>query len=440
MTQTPEKKILRAWYLYDWANSAFVTSLMAALLPIYFREVAAAPAQPRYLATSLWGYTAAFSMLLTTIVALLLGPVADYASRKKRFLAVFTGIGVAASLLLACTGYGDWIWVALLYLLGTAGFAGSEIFYDSLLPHICRPDRIDQVSTRGYAAGYVGGGLVLALNIGLIMLLPTRQLPDGLYAPVTGMKISFLIVGLWWALFSIPLFRRVPEPPGVQAGLQGRSPFRVARSRLFETFREIRRYRELFVFIIAFWFYNDGIGTIIKMATAYGSEIGISYLDLIGALLLTQIIGVPCSLLFGRLAGQVGARNGILTGLAVYTLISVGGFFMRSALHFWILAGMVGCVQGGTQALSRSLFGSMVPGDRSAEFFGFYTISGKFSGIAGPALFALAGQLFGTSRFGILSLVFFFVAGGIILLTVNVERGIEAARFLTRDHLPKDNS
>ena len=413
--------------MYDWANSAFATTVMAAVLPIFFRNVAAVtlPTTQHQLATSIWGYTTAIAMFFVAIFSLLLGPISDYSSSKKKFLAVFAGIGIIATSFLALTGIGDWILVAILFILGNIGFAGSEVFYDSLLPHIARTEEIDQVSTKGYAFGYIGGGILLAINIGMIGILPKITiLPGEKAVSLFGMQLSFLSVGLWWALFSIPLLRYVPEPQGVRTGLAaGENPFSIAMRRLYTTFRDIQRYKQLFIFVIAFWFYNDGIGTIIKMATAYGDEIGIDTIDLVGALLLTQLVGIPFSLWFGKLAGRISAKRAIFVGLGVYIIISVGGYFMTKAVHFWILAFMVGLVQGGTQALSRSLYASMVPKKKSAEFFSFYNISGKFAGILGPAVFGLVGQLTKSSRLGILSLIFFFVVGGGLLLKVNVEEG-----------------
>lgn len=430
MNGETHRKIINAWCLYDWANSAFATTVMAAVLPIFFRNVATVtlPQTQHHLATSIWGYTTALAMLLVAVLSLILGPVSDYASSKKRFLAVFVGVGVVSTALLGLTGAGDWMWVAFLFILGNVGFAGGEVFYDAMLPHIARPGEIDRVSTRGYALGYVGGGILLAVNVGMIWLLPkTVVQPDQGAIPVLGMQLSFLSVGIWWGIFSVPLFRRVPEPRGVRVGLGDETPLRVAGRRLSTTFREIRRYRQLFLFVMAFWFYNDGIGTIIKMATAYGDEIGIGTMDLVGALLLTQAVGIPFTLLFGRLAGRMGAKRSILVGLGVYILISVGGYLMTCALHFWMLAFVVGLVQGGTQGLSRSLYGAMVPKKKSAEFFSFYNISGKFAGVMGPAIFGLVGQLAGTSRLGILSLIFFFVVGGILLMKVDVEEGVKLA-------------
>jgi MFS transporter, UMF1 family len=425
------KKIINAWCMYDWANSAFATTMIAAILPVFFRRVSTVmlPSGGHQLATSIWGYTSAISMLLVAILSLMLGPVADYGSAKKRFLAVFAVTGVVFSSLLSLTGAGDWLWTAAFFIMAEIGFAVGEVFYDAMLPGIASPDEIDSVSARGYALGYVGGGILLALNILMIRILPGTVLqPGGAPVPVLGMQLSFLSVGIWWGAFSVPIFRRVPEIGGESRRLTGVNFAALAFRRLRATFSQIRRYRELFMFILAFWFYNDGIGTIIKMATAYGDEIGIGLFDLIGALLLTQFVGIPFSIGFGRLAGRIGAKRSILLGIGVYILISIAGFFMTRAVHFWILAGMVGMVQGGTQALSRSLFGAMVPRSKSAEFFGFYNISGKFAGILGPVVFGLVGQLSGTSRLGILSLVFFFVVGGLLLMKVDVEGGKKESR------------
>jgi UMF1 family MFS transporter len=430
VNSNPAKKIIRSWCMYDWANSAFATTAMAAVLPLYFRNVAAIslPGSQHYLATSIWGYTTAAAMLIAALLSILLGPVSDYGSLKKTFLGWFMGLGVLATAMLVFTGPGDWIWVALLFILGNIGWASSEVFYDSLLPHITGSGNIDSVSARGYALGYAGGGILLAVNIIMIWILPKTALsPAGEPVPVLGMKLCLLSVALWWGFFSIPLFRHVPEPAGVRKGLSGERIFRIGPSRLTATFRDIRQYRPLFLFLLAFWFYNDGIGTVMKMAIAYGDEIGIGTLDLIGALLLTQVLGIPCSLAFGRLARRFQAKPAILLGLGIYVLISIGAVFMTRALHFWILAGLVGLVMGGTQALSRSLYGAMVPKNKSAEFFSFYTISGKFAGIIGPVSFAFAGQIFGSSRFGAVSLIFFFLAGGLLLLKVDVKEGMKTA-------------
>ena len=424
MIKNKFNRAVQAWCLYDWAISGFQTTIVGAILPIFFRRVACFSFTENHIATSMWGYLSAIAMLGVAAISLLLGPVSDYGRLKKRMLGIFTGTGVVFTVAIAASGPGQWLWLSLVFIAASIAASGSEVFYDSLLPYVASHQQLNQVSARGYATGYMGGGLLLAVNIVLINILPTTEI-DGAPVPLLGMQLSFFTVALWWGLFAIPLFLQVREstqPPS----WPGRDIFRISVRRLRDTFHDIRRYRAAFTLLLAFWFYNDGIGTVIIMATAYGDEIGIGINDLIGAFLLVQFIGIPCTLLFGKLSDRIGARTSILTGLLIYIGISIGGFFMQNALHFWILAGCVGLVQGGTQALSRSLYAGMIPKKKSAEFFSFYNISGKFAGIAGPALFALFSQLFRNSRYGILSLIFFFIAGGILLIRVPEDPAPEA--------------
>lgn len=319
-----------------------------------------------------------------------------------------------------------WLYVSLVFIGANVGFAAANVFYDSLLPHIARPSELNRVSTAGFALGYVGGGLLLALHLVGIAQPGWFGLPDALAAT----RLAFLSVALWWALFSIPLFRGVPEPlRGADPGEPlGTNPLREGFGRLRETFRELRRYRQAFLFLVAFWLYSDGIGTIIKMATIYGREVGIGATDLIGALLLVQFVGIPCTFAFGALADRLGTKGGLYVALGVYTAISGLGFFMTEAWHFWVLAGAVGTVQGGAQALSRSLYASLIPRSRSSEFFAFYGVSGKFAGIVGPALFGAISQLTGGSRLSILSLILFFGAGWLLVSRVDLEEGRRAAQ------------
>jgi len=406
--------------MYDWANSAFATTIMAALLPPYFSSVAAA-GLPASRATSIWGYSASLAMIAVALLGPVLGAVADYTGTKKRFLFGFLAPAIIFTALLVFVGEGDWLWAVILYILASIGNEAANIFYDSLLPHVARADEIDQVSTRGYAMGYLGGGILLAINL----LWYMKPHWFGFADSGAAVRASVLSVAVWWAVFSTPLFRRVPEPPA--ASRAPKTPLREAFARLKRTFREIRHYRQLFLFLVAFWLYADGIGTIIKMATIYGAEIGIGTADLAGALLLTQVVGVPFSLLFGRLARRLGTKRSIYLALVIYTLICIAGYFMSKAWHFWVLAGMVGTVQGGSQALSRSLFGAMCPRSRSAEFFGFFDISSKFAGVAGPLLFAVAGTLGGGGRVGIVSLILFFAAGALLLSRVDEGEGLAVA-------------
>jgi UMF1 family MFS transporter len=373
-------------------------------------------------ATAYWAYTSAAALLLIALVSPLLGAVSDAAGGKKRFLGFFAGLGILATAGLLLLGPASWRWASILYIGGEIGFVGSIVFYESLLPHISRKGDMDRISSRGWAFGYVGGGLLLVVNM-LWILKPGWFGFSGTEAAV---KFSFLSVAVWWGIFSAPLFLSVPEPPRPEADRLER-PISAGFRQVRKTLSEISRHKHLFLFLVAFWLYSDGIGTIIKMATAYGHEIGIGMNDLILALVLTQFVGVPFTLLFGRLARRFTAKRAVLFSLAVYGLICALGFFMSRPWHFYVLAVLVGTVQGGAQSLSRSIFGVMVPKHKSAEFFGFYSTSSKFAGIAGPLLFGVLAQAL-TSRLGIFALILFFAAGGLLLARVDVESGAAAAR------------
>lgn len=421
MDEKKYKKIINSWSMYDWANSAFATTIMAAVLPIYYSAISEPSLTPNQ-ATAYWGYTNSIALLLVALLSPILGAVADFRGAKKRYLTYFALIGITATALMYFLTSGDWLFASVLFIVGNIGFAGANVFYDSLLPHIAQKGDIDQISTRGYAMGYLGGGLLLAVNLAMIMLSP-----DHLTALMT--RISLASVAVWWLLFAIPLWKNVPEPPRqIYEGELDSNPFSAGFKRLSVTFKEIRKYGELFKFLVAFWLFNDGIGTIIKMATIYGKEIGIGQTDLIGALLMVQFVGIPFSFAFGWLAKRIGTKRSIYISLGVYTLISIGGYFMQSAIHFWILGFAVALVQGGSQALSRSLYGRMVPKAQSAEFFSFFSVSGKLAGMFGPLVFGIVSQIMGNSRLGIVSLVIFFIAGGLLLTRVDEEKGIRVAQ------------
>jgi UMF1 family MFS transporter len=415
------KKIINSWSMYDWANSAFATTIMAAILPIYYRAIAE-PTLSGNQITSYWAYTNSIALLLIAIISPILGAMADFKGQKKRFLTIFALGGIVATAFMFFLTTGDWLLASTLFILGNIGFAGANVFYDSLLPHIAKKDDIDQISTRGYAMGYVGGGILLAINLAMIMFAP-----ENLTALMT--RISLASVAVWWLVFTIPLWKNIPEPPRqVFDGEMGANPIKAGFQRLGETFKEVRKYGDLFKFLVAFWLYNDGIGTIIKMATTYGDEIGIDSTSLIIVLLIVQFVGIPFSFAFGWLAKKIGTKKSIYLSLGVYTLISIGGYFLSNATHFLILGFAVAMVQGGSQALSRSLYGRMVPKSQSAEFFSFFSVSGKFAGIFGPLIFGLVSQLFGNSRLGIISLIFFFISGALLLTRVDEEKGIQVAQ------------
>ena len=417
-------QIVNAWCMYDWANSAFATTIMAAMFPPFYRSMVMAAGRGEADATAYWAYTTSIALLLIAVLAPVLGAISDHTGGKKWYVAFFATLGVVGTGLLAFLGDDTYILGSILFAAGNMGFAGANIFYESLLPHIAQKDDIDQISTRGYAMGYVGGGILLVINVLWYMK------PEWFFMPGVGfaLRASFFSVAVWWAIFTIPLLRSVPEPPVVRARQESASALRAGFGRLAHTFRQITRYKQLLLFLVAFWIYNDGIGTIIKMATAYGDEIGIGLIDMTIALIITQFVGIPFSFGFGWLARRLGTKRSILLGIGVYMLISIGGFFMQTATHFYILAFAVGMVQGGTQALSRSLYGTMVPKNQSAEFFGFFSTSSKFAGIAGPLLFGVVSQVTGGSRLSIVSLIIFFIVGGFLLTRVDEQEGIRVAQ------------
>jgi UMF1 family MFS transporter len=424
---------LRAWAMYDWAMSAMQTVIMAAVFPIFFVRVAAA-GFPGAGGTQLLAQANTIALAIAAFLSPILGALTDYQGSKKRFLAAFTFVGIAGTAGMFFIQRGDVALASGMYIVALVGGTGCLVFYESLLPHLATPDEMDRVSTAGYALGYVGGGVLLALNLAWIQKPEWFGLPHGAgiseNARTLPARLSFLSVALWWLLFAIPLFLRVPEPRRrLEPDETTRAnPIRVAFVRLAETLRELRGYRQPFLMLVAFLIYNDGIQTIIKMATAYGAEIGIGEGTLIAAILVAQIVGIPFTFLFGALAARIGTKTAIFVGLLVYAGISVLGYLMRSGTHFVLLALLVGMVQGGTQALSRSLFATLIPAHKSGEFFGFYSVFEKFAGIFGPLLFYVIIAVTGSSRNAILSVIAFFVVGAALLRMVDVGEGRRVAR------------
>ena len=409
-----------AWALYDWANSAFVTTAVTAVLPIYYVSFVGDGG----IASAYWSYTAAIALAIVTVLAPAVGAVADHLGAQKRFMMGFVGVGVVFTAALVVTGDGDLFLTSALFVLANVGWAGANALYDSLLPALAEDEDIDALSAAGFAVGYLGGGLLLLVNLGMVLSPETFGLPD---VP-TAMRWSMVTVAAWWGLFSIPLFVFVPEPdPQPVAADTGRHPALAGYARLRRTFSELREYRELLLFLGAFFLYADGIGTIIKLSSVYATDLGLGRTGIIGALVMVQFVGIPFAIAFGRLTKYVTTRTGVAIGLAVYTGITIGGFFITETWHFWVLAFAVATVQGGTQALSRSLFGSMVPDDKRSEFFGFYSVSSKFAGILGPLLFGVIRSTTGSPRLSIASLLVFFVGGLALLWRVDVEKGRRVA-------------
>jgi UMF1 family MFS transporter len=376
---------------------------------------------------SRFAWATTLAILIVAIVAPVLGAIADYTAIKKRLLAAFLAIGAAATGAMYWIGRGDWQFALVLFVIGNVGVAGTIVFYESLLPHLVEEQDLDRVSTAGYAVGYMGGGVLLAINLMMIQKPEWFGIPDA----GTATRLALASVAIWWVVFSIPLFRSVAEPvPRREADERpgGGNAFLGGTKRLLETFQELRRYRDAFVFLLAFLLYNDGIQTMIRMATIYGTQIGLPESAMITALLMTQFIGIPCAFVFGMVAARIGARTAVFAGLAVYVLITLLGYFMTTAAHFFVLAGLVGMVQGGTQALSRSLFASMIPRHKSSEFFAFFSVFERYAGVLGPAIFAFVVEHSGSGRSAILAVAVFFILGGGVFALVDEKRGRRAAR------------
>ncbi len=633
-----------AWTMYDWGNSAFATTILAAVLPAYYSQVAGATLPSEATATAYWSLGLSVSLLIVAILSPILGTISDIKRSKKPFLSFFTTIGVIATGLLVLVSTGDWLLASILFVLGRVGFTAAYTFYDSMLPHVAREEDQDRVSTLGYAMGYLGGGLLLAINVLMIQFIPDSWFEHA------GIRLSFLSVAIWWGIFTIPLLRIVPEPKAATGSLRpGENVISASFGRLASTLRDVRQYSELFKYLVAFLIYNDGIGTIIGVAVIYGAELGFGTTELVLALLLVQFVGIPFSLIFGRLpsplekrralylafivfnlialplvgvvtsrvlpvdlsgappapysstdtavgegvyaaedpalayegawesasipaaevstesdmpyafvdeagarmavvfngqavrlvynigpdggiallevdgelledgvlntysetvrygvartiklpaagehtlvvtssgdadpasggarlalvqvevlpparhgnlllilgmilaiqvvgivfallpgkslfsglANRLDTKRSVILALIIYSIIAIWGYFINSTVEFWFLAWMVAIVQGGSQALSRSLYSSMTPAAKSGEFFGLYGVMEKFSSIIGPLLFAAAVAVFGSSRPAILSLIALFIIGGLLLTRVNVEEGRRVAQ------------
>jgi UMF1 family MFS transporter len=398
----PGRSVL-SWALYDWANSAFATTVMAGLFPLFFSDYWGGSQSQLGVANSL-------ASLVAALLAPLLGAIADRGSAKKRFLFSFAGLGVAATGALYLVGRGDWPAAFLLYVLASVGFSGSLTFYDALLVGVAGKDQLDSVSALGYALGYLGGGLLFALNVAMV-LWPAVF---GIGTQAQAVQLAFLSVCAWWALFSVPLLLWVPEP-GEASPLSLRRAARAGWGQLVGTFRQLRLVRPALLFLVGYWFYIDAVDTIIRMAVSYGKTIGLGNQDLIGALLITQFVGFPAAIAYGALGKRIGTRQGIFLGIGIYVGVAVWGFYMDQGWEFYLLAAVVGLVQGGVQALSRSYFATLIPPDKAAEFFGFYNMLGKTAAILGPMLMVWAEELTGSPRHSILSLILLLVLGAFFL-------------------------
>jgi UMF1 family MFS transporter len=400
-----------SWALYDWGNSAFATTVMAGFFPVFFSQYWSAGADTE-LTTARLGYANAAAGLVIALLAPFLGAIADRGGRRKQMLLAFTVLGSMTTFALFFLAQGQWLAAAVLFAFGTVGFNGGVVFNDALLLDVAAPAQYDRVSSFGYALGYLGGGLLFAVNVAMVVKPALFGLPDAAAA----VRWSFVTVAVWWLVFTLPLMLYVQEratgrPPVSRAWRDG-------WRELAATARAVARRPMVWQFLLAYWLYIDGVNTIIKMAVNYGLSAGLAPNDLLRALLLTQFVGFPAAVLFGRLGERVGARAGVLVGLAVYAGITVWALWLDSALEFYLMAATLGLVQGGVQSLSRALFGRMVPEGKSAEYYGFYNMVGKFGTVLGPALMGALALAADSTRLSILALLVLFVAGGALLVRV----------------------
>ena len=405
-----------AWALYDWANSVFATTVIAGFFPVFFKQYWSAGTDA-VTSTAQLGFANSIGSVFILVAAPILGAVADGGASRKKYLGVFTALGIVASAGLWFIGEGEWTTAATVYVLASVGFSGAIIFYDALIVAVSPAERYDEVSAFGFSLGYIGGGLLFALNVAMTLSPETF----GLSGPAEAVRLSFVMVAAWWLVFSIPLFRHVPEPPragdAASAG-SAASAFAAGLRSLAKTFREYRTHRMAGLFLLAYFFYIDGVHTIIRMAVDYGLSLGFPSDSLIVALLITQFVGFPAALAFGMVAARVGPKPALYFGVAVYVAVTVWAYFMTSVIEFYVLAVVVGLVQGGVQAISRSLYARFVPAARSGEFFGFFNMLGRFAAIVGPSLVAVTGLLTGSSRLGILSVIVVLVIGMVLLTFV----------------------
>ena len=412
---TPEQ---RAWAWYDWANSVYFTTVITAVFPGFFATYAAAGLEPAQ-ATARFGLITTASVAAVAILSPILGALADHSGIKKKLLGLFMAIGVLACASMVFITEGNVALASLLFFIGNIGVSGSLVFYDSLLPHVAKPEETDRVSAAGYAMGYVSGGVMLVINL-LWILQPETF---GFDNTASAIRASFLAVAVWWAVFSLPLFRRVPEPPSERAAISVSAAF----GRLARTLLEIRKYRHAFLMFIAMLLYQDGIQTIIRMAGVYGAEVGVDQPSLIAAFVMAQFVGIPFSFFFGALGSRIGTKRCIFIAIGVYSLATMLAFFMTNRVHFFALAFLIATVQGGAQALSRALFARLIPRDRTSEFFGFFAVAERFATVFGPAIFTISVMVTGNSKSAILAILGLFIAGAAVLSMVDEEEGMRAA-------------
>lgn len=408
-----------SWMFYDWASNAFSVIITTAVFPIFYKAQADLAGIEGADSTAYLGYTIAIFTFILALIGPILGTIADYDGYKKRFFVSFLTLGIFSTFALVFVPEGEWLLLLVFYTLASLGSTGANLFYDAFIVDVTDNKRMNKVSSRGFGYGYIGGAIPFVISIVVILLAQQGIIP---ISSTTASKIAFLIACIWWAIFSIPLLKNVKQIHGIKHDLK---PIRTSFKRLKETVSSISQYKYLTIFLIAYFFYIDGVGTIISMATAYGTDVGVDATVLLVVLFVTQIVAAPFALLYGRLADRFSAKLMLNVGIFVYIIVCIYGYFLETALDFWILAMLVATSQGGMQALSRSYFAKMVPKHKSNEFFGFYNIFGKFASVSGPLLVGVTAQVTGNTNAGVLSLVVLFIVGAIVLFFVPSDKKLE---------------
>ena len=397
----------KSWIFYDWANSAFSAIVAAIILPLFFKEIARSGGLSDVNATAYWGYATSCGTLICALLAPFLGTLGDFNGLKKKLFTAFMLLGVVSTFLLATTN--SWKWILVFYILGTLGFSASCVYYDGFLPDVTTEERMDRVSTMGYGLGYIGGS-----TIPLVISLLLIQFGDRIGIPsLIATKFSFVLTAVWWLVFTIPMLQHVRQKHGIapEKRIVSQTMRNIAR-----TGRMILSHKSVLFFLIAYFFYIDGVGTIIHMATVFGDSCGLGSMDMMVILLVVQIVAFPFAILYGKLAGRYGAHRMILVGIITYVIVCIVGYNLKKMSDFLMLAVLVGTAQGGIQALSRSFFGKIIPAEHSSEFFGFFDVFGKFSAVIGPTLFGIVAQLTGVTNFGVLAVMCMFLVGGAIMV------------------------
>lgn len=415
----------KSWVLYDWANSAYSILITTAIFPLYFKSAAEKAGLAATTSTAYWGYANSFATLLISLCAPILGSIADFKGLKKRLFTFFFGLGIVFTLLLAVVPSSQWLVLLICYMLTVIGFGGTNIFYDAFLVDVTSEERMNQISSRGYAMGYIGSTIPFIISIALIILSQKSIIP---LSVSVASQAAFAITALWWGLFTIPMLKNVKQ---VYYKESVPNPISNGFKQLFETFKKIKLYRPLFLFLIAYFFYIDGVNTIITMSTAYGSDLGITSTNLLIILFATQVVAAPFAILYGKLADKFKSKTMLLVGIFVYIIICTYAYFLKTTLDFWILAMLVASSQGGIQALSRAYFAKLVPKEHANEFFGFYSIFYKFAAILGPFLVGFTAQMTGNTNSGVFSLIVLFIIGGILLLRVPEKNTISKSDSIT---------